>query len=121
MAHQINPHQQKLAEKLTILNDRGIGMLTRIFNIKKVKKEIEELLSNNRLVILKYRITTTVCRKIRTIFVMIRFILMNLFNFRRVMKQNQNRLFFWIKILNLFFVRYKRNFQLLIKYLLSDF
>jgi len=37
MAHQINPHQQKLAEKLTILNDRGIGMLTRIFNIKKVK------------------------------------------------------------------------------------
>ena len=36
MAHQINPHQQKLAEKLTILNDRGIGMLTRIFNIKKV-------------------------------------------------------------------------------------
>uniref|UniRef100_A0A9J8C835 Nck-associated protein 1 n=1 Tax=Cyprinus carpio carpio TaxID=630221 RepID=A0A9J8C835_CYPCA len=27
--------QQKLAEKLTILNDRGIGMLTRIYNIKK--------------------------------------------------------------------------------------
>uniref|UniRef100_A0A671NIM6 Nck-associated protein 1 n=1 Tax=Sinocyclocheilus anshuiensis TaxID=1608454 RepID=A0A671NIM6_9TELE len=26
---------QKLAEKLTILNDRGIGMLTRIYNIKK--------------------------------------------------------------------------------------
>lgn len=26
----------KLAEKLTILNDRGIGMLTRIYNIKKV-------------------------------------------------------------------------------------
>jgi NCK-associated protein 1 len=39
MAHQINPHQQKLAEKLTILNDRGIGMLTRIFNIKKVKRK----------------------------------------------------------------------------------
>lgn len=36
MAHQINPHQQKLAEKLTILSDRGMGMLTRIFNIKKV-------------------------------------------------------------------------------------
>ncbi|CAH1785632.1 unnamed protein product [Owenia fusiformis] len=32
--------QQKLAEKLTILNDRGIGMLTRIYNIKK-------MLSNN--------------------------------------------------------------------------
>jgi hypothetical protein len=42
MAHQINPHQQKLAEKLTILNDRGIGMLTRIFNIKKVKFLIDE-------------------------------------------------------------------------------
>ncbi len=40
MAHQINPHQQKLAEKLTILNDRGIGMLTRIFNIKKVNIQI---------------------------------------------------------------------------------
>lgn len=30
------PSQQKLAEKLTILNDRGIGMLTRIYNIKKM-------------------------------------------------------------------------------------
>uniref|UniRef100_A0A672NT01 Nck-associated protein 1 n=1 Tax=Sinocyclocheilus grahami TaxID=75366 RepID=A0A672NT01_SINGR len=30
-----SPSQQKLAEKLTILNDRGIGMLTRIYNIKK--------------------------------------------------------------------------------------
>ncbi|CAL8105746.1 unnamed protein product [Orchesella dallaii] len=27
--------QQKLAEKLTILNDRGIGLLTRLYNIKK--------------------------------------------------------------------------------------
>lgn len=27
--------EQRLAEKLTILNDRGIGMLTRIYNIKK--------------------------------------------------------------------------------------
>lgn len=32
----IQPSQQKLAEKLTILNDRGIGMLTRVYNIKKV-------------------------------------------------------------------------------------
>ncbi|KAJ3610092.1 hypothetical protein NHX12_022186 [Muraenolepis orangiensis] len=31
----IQPSQQKLAEKLTILNDRGIGMLTRVYNIKK--------------------------------------------------------------------------------------
>uniref|UniRef100_A0A4W6BZ87 Nck-associated protein 1 n=1 Tax=Lates calcarifer TaxID=8187 RepID=A0A4W6BZ87_LATCA len=31
----ITPSQQKLAEKLTILNDRGIGMLTRVYNIKK--------------------------------------------------------------------------------------
>ncbi|XP_039285471.1 membrane-associated protein Hem [Nilaparvata lugens] len=29
------PSQQKLAEKLCIINDRGIGMLTRIYNIKK--------------------------------------------------------------------------------------
>ena len=27
--------EQKLAEKLTILKERGIGMLTRIYNIKK--------------------------------------------------------------------------------------
>lgn len=33
----LQPSQQKLAEKLTILNDRGIGMLTRLYNIKKVK------------------------------------------------------------------------------------
>ncbi|KAL4635490.1 nck-associated protein 1 isoform X3 [Arapaima gigas] len=31
----VQPSQQKLAEKLTILNDRGVGMLTRIYNIKK--------------------------------------------------------------------------------------
>lgn len=35
MARPINPSQQKLAEKLLILNDRGVGMLTRIYNIKK--------------------------------------------------------------------------------------
>ncbi len=28
--------QQKLAEKLTILTDRGVGLLTRLYNIKKV-------------------------------------------------------------------------------------
>lgn len=33
--HSIVSSQQKIAEKLTILNDRGIGMLTRISNIKK--------------------------------------------------------------------------------------
>lgn len=33
--HSIVSSQQKLAEKLTVLNDRGIGMLTRISNIKK--------------------------------------------------------------------------------------
>lgn len=32
---RMTPSQQKLAEKLTILNDRGVGMLTRIYNIKK--------------------------------------------------------------------------------------
>ncbi|CAL1535112.1 unnamed protein product [Lymnaea stagnalis] len=36
MARSMMPAQQKLAEKLTILNDRGTGMLTRIYNIKKM-------------------------------------------------------------------------------------
>ena len=36
MSRAMVPSQQKLAEKLTILNDRGRGMLTRIYNIKKV-------------------------------------------------------------------------------------
>lgn len=35
MARQLNPNQQKITEKLIILNDRGTGILTRIFNIKK--------------------------------------------------------------------------------------
>uniref|UniRef100_A0A914VN14 Nck-associated protein 1 n=3 Tax=Plectus sambesii TaxID=2011161 RepID=A0A914VN14_9BILA len=35
MALKLNASQQKLAEKLIILNDRAIGMLTRIYNIKK--------------------------------------------------------------------------------------
>lgn len=35
MVRPLATSQQKLAEKLTILNDRGIGMLTRIYNIKK--------------------------------------------------------------------------------------
>lgn len=35
MVRQPQPSHQKIAEKLTILNDRGIGMLARIYNIKK--------------------------------------------------------------------------------------
>lgn len=35
MARQLNPNQQKITEKLVILNDRGTGILTRIYNIKK--------------------------------------------------------------------------------------
>ena len=35
MAKTNNLNQQKIAEKLMILNDRGVGMLTRIYNIKK--------------------------------------------------------------------------------------
>ncbi|XP_075218279.1 nck associated protein 1 Hem [Lycorma delicatula] len=35
MARPLVPTQQKLAEKLCLINDRGIGMLTRIYNIKK--------------------------------------------------------------------------------------
>ena len=37
MSRVMMPSQQKLAEKLTILNERGRGMLTRIYNIKKVR------------------------------------------------------------------------------------
>lgn len=36
MARPMIPSQQKLAERLMILTDRGQGMLTRIYNIKKV-------------------------------------------------------------------------------------
>ena len=36
MARPLMPTQHKLAEKLTILNHRGAGMLIRIYNIKKV-------------------------------------------------------------------------------------
>ncbi|XP_074659971.1 nck-associated protein 1-like [Tubulanus polymorphus] len=36
MSRAMNPSQQKLAERLTILNTRGKGMLTRIYNIKKM-------------------------------------------------------------------------------------
>ncbi|XP_054709412.1 membrane-associated protein Hem-like [Uloborus diversus] len=35
MSRSILPSQQKLAEKLTVLCDRGAGLLTRIYNIKK--------------------------------------------------------------------------------------
>jgi len=37
----LNPSSQKLAEKLTILNDRGIGMLTRLYNIKKNLNDVK--------------------------------------------------------------------------------
>ncbi|CAI9172010.1 unnamed protein product [Rangifer tarandus platyrhynchus] len=33
----LQPSQQKLAEKLTILNDWVVGMVTRLYNIKKVR------------------------------------------------------------------------------------
>ncbi|XP_070532704.1 nck-associated protein 1-like [Ptychodera flava] len=35
MSRSMTQAQQKLAEKLSIINERGIGMLTRIYNIKK--------------------------------------------------------------------------------------
>lgn len=35
MSRPMNENERKLAEKLIILNDRGVGMLTRIYNIKK--------------------------------------------------------------------------------------
>ena len=36
MDRSVTVAKQKLAEKLIILNQRGKGMLTRIYNIKKV-------------------------------------------------------------------------------------
>jgi len=36
MMGRVAPGQAKFAEKLIILNNRAIGMLTRIYNIKKV-------------------------------------------------------------------------------------
>ena len=36
MNRGLSAGEQKLAEKLIILNERGKGMLTRIYNIKKV-------------------------------------------------------------------------------------
>ncbi|XP_047497315.1 membrane-associated protein Hem-like isoform X1 [Penaeus chinensis] len=35
MSRNLSPTQQKIAEKLSILNDRCVGILTRIYNIKK--------------------------------------------------------------------------------------
>ena len=36
MSKGLNPSQQKVAEKIVILNERSVGILTRIYNIKKV-------------------------------------------------------------------------------------
>lgn len=35
MNHKMDVAQMKIAEKLIILNDRAVGMLTRLYNIKK--------------------------------------------------------------------------------------
>lgn len=45
MDRGVSVTEQRLAEKLTILNDRGIGMLTRIYNIKKVRVRNSTLFS----------------------------------------------------------------------------
>lgn len=39
MDRGVSVTEQRLAEKLSILNDRGLGILTRIYNIKKVSAE----------------------------------------------------------------------------------
>ncbi|OQV13186.1 Membrane-associated protein Hem [Hypsibius exemplaris] len=41
MARSLMPGHQKLAEKLTVLNDRGQGMLTRLYNIRKACLDVE--------------------------------------------------------------------------------
>ena len=43
MDRGLSASEQKLAEKLIILNERGKGMLTRIYNIKKVSVHILSL------------------------------------------------------------------------------
>ena len=40
--------EQKLAEKLWILKERGAGMLTRIYNIKKGIKQMSSLVDLSR-------------------------------------------------------------------------
>lgn len=42
MSRALIPSQQKIAEKLTILNDRANGMLIRIYNIKKTLQNAEK-------------------------------------------------------------------------------
>ncbi|VDL69231.1 unnamed protein product [Nippostrongylus brasiliensis] len=41
MAFKMETSQQKIAEKLVILNDRAVGMLTRIYNIKKACGDVK--------------------------------------------------------------------------------
>ncbi|KAI4893234.1 hypothetical protein NFI96_003492 [Prochilodus magdalenae] len=60
----LQPSQQKLAEKLTILNDRGVGMLTRIYNIKKVTA-CDVIMKRFYLIVSRCRIFTL--RSVRTV------------------------------------------------------
>ena len=46
MDRGVSVTEQRLAEKLSILNDRGLGMITRIYNIKKVRRLPNALLKN---------------------------------------------------------------------------
>ena len=46
MDRGVSVTEQRLAEKLSILNDRGLGMITRIYNIKKVRSLPNDLLKN---------------------------------------------------------------------------
>ena len=39
MAKEINVVTQKIPEKLLILRDRGVGLITRIYNIKKIQAD----------------------------------------------------------------------------------
>jgi NCK-associated protein 1 len=39
LSQNVNPLELKIAEKLTILNDRAVGVLTRTSNIKKICSE----------------------------------------------------------------------------------
>lgn len=54
MDRGVSVTEQRLAEKLTILNDRGVGMLTRIYNIKKVSDCTKLQLSKFRVNVLSF-------------------------------------------------------------------
>ena len=59
MDRGVSVAEQKLAEKLTILNQRGLGMLTRIYNIKKVEQALSSPTTSSSPLIFPVRLPPT--------------------------------------------------------------